>query len=212
MGLLEAAALAVEIPLFYARRGSSLAHAALGGSARFVEMAHYPRRDVSDPQTGNRFYYHAHRHGSGEHGHFHLFRFEPGTPRFVHLAALSLDHRGQPMQWFTTNQWVTGEHWLTAARVARALQQGFELRTHGRMAPVARWLGAMVRLFMADLVALIHARDARLAEIKRQHPRTGLAALRQDRRFDVLSTAPASLTEAVARLSPSLPTQPQETP
>lgn len=199
--LLQAAATAVEIPLWYAQRGSSLAEAALGGSQRFIEMAHYPKRDVSDPLTGTKFYYHAHRHGTGEHGHFHLFRFLPGTPKYHHLAALSLDHKGQPLQWFTTNQWVTGEHWRPAVQLAKQLAQGFEVHTRGRMAPVARWLGAMVQLFAADLTELVHARDRRLAELSGTHPETSRQRLRQDHRFDILSTSTANLPLAVSRLN-----------
>ena len=107
-----------------------------------------------DAQRGTRFYYHAHAAAErmpGEHGHFHMFAPSPaGTgPTFVHLVGLALDDRGRPLCWFTTNGWVTGEDWLPARRVA-GLLAGFQAEVPGRLAPVGRWLSAMVRLHAVD--------------------------------------------------------------
>lgn len=198
---IAAAQTAAHIQLAYAQRGSSLAVAALAGAQRFVTLAHHPRRDVADARTGVRFYYHAHRHGTGEHGHFHLFAYRSPTPgqaaqRFFHLAALSLDHRGQPLQWFTTNQWVTGEHWAPAADVHQALA-GFSVQTRGRLAPVAQWLTAMVTLFRPQLAQLLTDRDRALA---RHTEGSTHAAVWANREIDVLSSTSADLHARVQQL------------
>lgn len=188
-----AAQVALEVPLRYARAGSSLAHAALAGARQFIELAHHPKADVRDAAAGTQFYYHAHRHGGGEHGHFHLFARGPeGAGDFVHLAALSLSAQGLPLQWFTTNQWVTGEHWAPATAVQARLAS-FRVATPGRLAPVARWLTAMVQLFQPQLHRLLQDRDQALSHLQQQHPDLSPQTLRQDRRFDILSATSAEL-------------------
>lgn len=155
--------LAVSIPLDYVRKGSSLAWAALAGRQRFELLEHHPRRDVVDRVGGTRFFYHAHPVTDDplqEHGHFHLFHED--ARGFSHLAALSLDGQGRPIRWFCTNQWVTGERWRPASRW-RAAVHGFSLHTHGRLAPIARWLEAMVSLYREELLALLDERDAIVA-------------------------------------------------
>lgn len=201
---LEAAAReALAVPMAYARRGTSLAQAALAGAHEFREMAHHPRRDVSDAQAGTRFYYHAHRRDPHEHGHFHLFAYglgEPhqpgGTVHFAHLAALSLNHQGLPTRWFTTNQWVTGEHWAQADTVLDALGR-FRSHTSGRLAPVARWLTAMVQLFQPALHTLVTERDAVMA---RHVAAMGRDAAWADRQLDVLSHTSADLSQRIPPL------------
>ena len=195
--LLAVAQTAATVQLTYAQRGSSLAHAALAGAQRFVELQHCPRHDVSDARAGTKFYYHAHRKDAAEHGHFHLFRYgSGGRGNFVHLAALSLNHHGQATQWFTTNQWVTGEQWAPAERVIDEIA-GFEVRTHGRLAPVARWLTAMVRLFQPHLQALLLERDKAMASHTRHRPAEEVWA---DRQIDVLSATSADLHQRIQQL------------
>ncbi len=203
MSLEAAAREALAVPLAYARQGTSLAQAALAGAREFREMAHHPRKDVSDAQAGTRFYYHAHRRDPHEHGHFHLFAYGLGGPRqfagtndFAHLVALSLDHRGMPVRWFTTNQWVTGECWMPADAVTDALGR-FRIHTRGRLAPVARWLSAMVQLFQPALNTLISERDAAM---NRHIDRLGQDAAWQDRQVDVLSHTPADLSQRIQAL------------
>lgn len=199
--LLTAAQVALEVPLRYARQGSSLAHAALAGARQFVELAHHPKADVADRSAGTKFYYHAHRHGSGEHGHFHLFAQGPeGHGGHIHLAALSLSAQGQPLAWFTTNQWVTAERWTPAADVQARLAT-FRIATRGRMAPVARWLTAMVHLFQPQLHTLLLERDQTMARLQQQHPSLSPTALREDRRFDILSQTSAELAPRISGLT-----------
>ena len=192
--LQEAAWLAVSIPLDYAQRGSNLAWAALAGRPVFQPLEHHPRRDVVDRASGTRFFYHAHPvpgDAVQEHGHFHLFHEDASG--FSHLAALSLDAQGRPLRWFCTNQWVTGERWRPARRWNAALR-GFQLQTHGRLAPVARWLNAMVTLYSEELDALLHERDGCLARAG------GSRAVFNNRQMHILCSEPISLQGKVQDL------------
>lgn len=199
----QAANEVIAVQWHYASRGRSLATAALAGAERFVEWSHHPREDCVDGASGARFYYHAHPAGEraeGEHGHFHLFVPAPGQPGAIsHLVGISLDARGLPLRLFTTNQWVTGEAWCDAAHM-EALVPDFALRAHGPLAPVARWLTAMVRLYDREIIELLHERD-RVVGADR-------AAL-QDRTLHITSQRAVSLPDRLERLQ-ALRVSPEE--
>jgi hypothetical protein len=131
-----------------------------------------------------------------EHGHFHLFIHGRAKGDFMHLAALSLDHQGQPQRWFCTNQWVTAERWRPAGQMWTALQR-FEVRTRGRMAPVATWITAMVQLFNDELAALLRERDVLMAS---RIAHQGRAVALEDRRLDVVNECPALLAPKIVQL------------
>jgi hypothetical protein len=197
--LISAAQEAVSIPLQYARAGSSLVHAAMAGATRCELLAHYPRHDVVDPQHRTRYYYHAHgsrRQPSTEHGHFHVFSHGAGAGDYVHLVGISLDAVGQPVRLFTTNRWVTGEVWRDAAEI-QALLEPFHVHTQGRMAPVSRWITAMVRLYRPQIGQLLRRRDACMA---RRSAQGGMEALWEDRRLDVVSQCRISLVKRIQQL------------
>lgn len=176
----------LDISLRYAQRGSSLIHAVMAGAAQCVELQHYPRLDMVDTVHGTRLYYHAHgsrRKPELEHGHFHLFQHGTCAGEYIHLVGISLDAIGQPIRLFTTNRWVTGEVWHTAAEVEKALA-AFQIHTHGRLAPVARWANAMVRWYQDPITQLIRRRDHIMA---RRAALTSWETLWEDRRLDVVS-------------------------
>jgi hypothetical protein len=187
---------ALAVLLRYAQAGSSLAQAALGGSQAFELFRHYPARDVVDRAAGTRFYYHAHRRDEPEHGHFHLFVDGPKEGEFAHLAALSIDVRGQPMRWFTTNRWVTGESWRPAVDMLPALGN-FAVHTQGRLAPVAQWLTAMVQVFSDELATLLQARDACVEPLIACE---GAETVFENRVLEVLSECPAQLPLKLAQM------------
>lgn len=199
----EAAETVASVQLRYARKGHGLAEVALGGARSLEVLRHYPMRDVVDEAHATRFYYHAHtsrRYPADEHGHFHLFVYPGGAPRgadFFHLAGLSLDARGQPLRWFTTNRWVTGERWYDADTVLAALPN-FAVEARGRRAPLARWLTAMVRLYTPQLRSLVHRRDE---VIQRRLARQDAESLFEDRRLDVVTECAVSLPRTLARLA-----------
>lgn len=61
-------------------------------------------RAVYDRDSQAQYYYHAHREGDLEHGHFHTF-----IRAIAQLIAVSMDAWGQPIGLFVGNRWVTGE-------------------------------------------------------------------------------------------------------
>jgi hypothetical protein len=196
--LISAAQEAVAIPLQYARSGSSLVHAAMAGAKRCELLAHYPRHDVVDAVHRTRYYYHAHgssRQPNAEHGHFHVFSHGGGGD-YIHLVGISLDAVGQPLRLFTTNRWVTGEMWRDAAEI-QTLLEPFHVHSRGRMAPVSRWITAMVRLYRPQIGQLLRRRDACMA---RRSAQGGMEALWEDRRLDVVSQRRISLIQRIQQL------------
>lgn len=198
--LMQAAQQVIAVQARYAAAGLGLAQAALGGAARFETLRHYPAGDVVDRANRSQFYYHAHgsrRRPGQEHGHFHLFARGAEAGDFHHLAALSLDARGWPLRWFTTNRWVTGERWVDADTLVAALP-GFRPRTHGRLAPLATWLSAMVVLYADTLATLLRRRDAMVA---RRLQATPAEQLFEDRRLDVITETQVSLPRRLQQLA-----------
>jgi len=76
----------------------------------------------------------------------------------------------------------------------------FSVRTQGRLAPVARWLTAMVQLFQPQLRTLLHDRDAALKRFIDAHATHDRSAVLADRAIDVLSETPAHLPTRIAEL------------
>ena len=154
-----------SIQMRYAETGRTLNEAVLCGAKDFIEWQHYPINDLVDEQSGYEFYYHAHsvdEMPNGEHGHFHVIKRD--AQRFHHLIGISLDQKGLPVRLFTTNQWVTGEE-LVSAKLAIKSIKGFDMAIKGRMAPVSKWIGALIQLFAAEIENLILERDQKIAQL-----------------------------------------------
>lgn len=170
----------------WAAQGLSAPARLLGGARGFVEWAHYPQPDAVDPQSGWKFYYHAHaasQRPQAEHGHFHIFVPAPapaadGAAAFSHLIGLSVDARGLPLRWFTTNRWVTAEVWQPAGTLDRFLDS--PRLSAAEPHDVAQWLQDLLLLFRGDISALLQARDARIAT----PPGRGRLAAMSRPRFD----------------------------
>lgn len=207
--VMAAAEALVAVQTRYARAGVSLAQAALAGARACVEQRHYPAADVFDEASGTEFYYHAHgsrRRPQAEHGHFHVFKRMAGAdPHFCHVVALSLDDRGLPLRWFVTNRWVTGERWVAAETLLHWLP-GLRPAARGRLAPVARWLAAMLVLDAGPVAALLRQRDRIIARRRADHE---LDALLEDRRLDVLAERAIDLPQRLARLAGLPPDRPR---
>ena len=193
--LVMAAQKLAAIQFYYANKGLTLSQAVLCGSPSFVEWQHYPRNDFADSVSGYEFYYHAHsaqETPSDEHGHFHVFRRDLlDQSRFTHLIGVSLNHLGIPVRIFTTNQWVTGEQFQWADRVMEDIRQ-FHLHAIGRMAPIANWLGAFIRLFIHEIEQLVLARDLRVASLSE---RMELAKVLEFREHHVLTQCNINLLD-----------------
>lgn len=173
------------IQMRYAQSGRTLNEAALCGARDFIEWQHYPANDLIDEQTGYEFYYHAHSADempNGEHGHFHVIKRE--GERFHHLVGIALNQKGLPVRLFTTNQWVTGENIESYDLVMKSIK-GFHMATKGRMAPVSKWVGALLQLFAAEIELLLEERDLRIKKLAADHG--NLEAALNSRRHHVLS-------------------------
>jgi hypothetical protein len=150
----------------YAKNGLTLSQAALCGAREFIEWNHYPKNDLSDPDSGYEFYYHAHTADEmqdGEHGHFHLFK--RNGAEFHHLIGIALNQQGLPVRLFTTNEWVTGEKLISADLVLDELRN-FDMATKGRLGPVSRWVTALTKLFFTDMKVLIAERDHKITQLE----------------------------------------------
>jgi hypothetical protein len=196
---LSAAEEILSVQLRYAQSGSSMIHALMNGSKSMLELEHFPRHDIVDERNNTRMYYHAHalhRKAAHEHGHFHLFSHGHAKAGHVHLVGISLDAVGQPIRLFTTNQWVTGETWMDASAMEEVLVN-FEVKTGGRLSPVARWATAMVRLYLPEIVQLIRERDLM---ISRKSESVKMDVLFKDKRLDVVTQKRINLSQKIQQL------------
>ena len=154
-----------SIQMKYAKSGRTLNEAALCGARDFIEWQHYPNNDLADKQSGYEFYYHAHSADEmpkGEHGHFHVIKRHAKS--FHHLVGISLDQKGLPVRLFTTNQWVTGEEMADSNLVMQSVVE-FQMDITGRMAPVSKWVGALMQLFQSEIKELIKERDREITRL-----------------------------------------------
>jgi len=204
-----------------ARTGDNVVGEILLGGPPFTEWIHYPQGDVSDPVTHGEYYYHAHAAAQrrGEHGHFHTFLRAAGMPQGVrpapvpdlvrsdirgepmsHLIAISMDEYGMPIRMFTANRWVTGEVWY-AGRDVKAMIDRFAVAQARPSWPVNRWIGAMLRLFQPQIVALIDERDAAVEAWRAAHPDRNVL---EDRELEVTSAAAIDVERQIAAVRAAL--------
>lgn len=182
MMLRDAASLLFDTTLEMHSAGVPLMRRVLPDVAVAEIWTHYPVNDAVSASGGGRYFYHAHPPGErnwGEHGHFHIFLpktafaddMQPvlapqpsGAKRadVVHIAALSVNETGIPVQLFTVNRWVTDE-WLYAADDIAARLPAFSLVDAPGDPLVNRWLTSMVHLYSDEIIALLHERDEKLA-------------------------------------------------
>jgi hypothetical protein len=160
-----------------ARGGNVVARLLAEAGDDFYEWDHYPAGDAYDPACESQYFYHAHaadQRFPGEHGHFHTFVRSyglrhllpagevPPSTALTHLIAVSIDTQGRATRLFTTNRWVTAERWYPAATAVRLLPS-FKMTSDTPAPEVNGWLTALLRLYRADIAALMAARDSRLA-------------------------------------------------
>jgi hypothetical protein len=154
-----------SIQMKYAKSGRTLNEAALCGARDFIEWQHYPSNDLADKQSRYEFYYHAHSADEmpkGEHGHFHIIKRHAKS--FHHLVGIALDQKGMPVRLFTTNQWVTGEEMADSNLIMQSVVE-FQMNVRGRMAPVSKWIGALMQLFQLEIDRLILERDREITRL-----------------------------------------------
>lgn len=204
--LAAAAQILIDATVELAGSGRPLMRRIVPDDAEFAVWQHYPDLDAVDRRSGARWFYHAHpvedRAGE-EHGHFHLF-FErskfrrPAEPLagpaggksvgadIVHIAALSVDLRGIPVQLFTVNRWVTDEWFYPADAVLERLAR-FDLSGAPGDPLVNRWLTSAVACMAPEIAVILRERDAKVAGYGPDH------AFWEDRNEEILSAIPIDL-------------------
>jgi hypothetical protein len=159
------------------KSGQNMVGQCLSNQGTFYELDHYPKGDVYDSETHSQYYYHAHRAGAGEHGHFHTFLRAAGMPASIepvpyagkalrpagkdaltHFVAVSMDRPGNPIRLFTTNRWVTDETFYRAEDVISLLDR-FCIEMSYPCLATNRTLTALLRLFRPQIEALLLERD-----------------------------------------------------
>lgn len=189
----------------------------LKGHDGFYEMNHYPDGDVFDRDSHAQYYYHAHREGGVEHGHFHTFIRGQGIPgtlqplaapagsepwpsgdeAIAHLIAVSMDAWGQPIGLFACNRWVTGETWYPAEAV-KELLPSFVIDHAYPSWPANLWLTALLQLFRPHAQALIEHRDRVIDAWREAHPAQDVF---EDRGLEITGYLPISINDWVAALT-----------
>jgi len=141
---------------------------------------------------GMNAYYHCHganNRPEQEHGHFHLF-LQSGN-KWSHLAALSMDQQGQPLQWFSVNLWVTGEAW---GETADLLEQLDRIPCEPALSLTEQWLLAMAHFYRPVLQQLLEQRDQQIEALACGRD---LATVQQDRQIYTLSSREIKLLEDI---------------
>jgi hypothetical protein len=106
-----------------------------------------------------------------------------------HLAAIALDPAGEPTGVFATNRWVTGETWYRAGDVVRLIERvRFDPARPASL--IDRWIAAFVRLFAADIAALLADRDKAILDWRWRWPRRNVF---EDPRLEVAAHRPIDL-------------------
>ena len=129
---------------------------------------HYPESALVFADKRWRAFYHCHESVSkhpNEHGHFHIFT-DLGDLNWAHVAGLSIDIEGQPLQWFMVNRWVTDGPWLKADNFFKQLAfvgVGDENASNENTGLVTNWMSALLQLYGDTLYELFFKRNAAIA-------------------------------------------------
>jgi hypothetical protein len=134
----------------------------LGNIGHLKTGRSYPENGLLFSADRWRAFYHCHEATSmhqKEHGHFHIFT-AIGNQAWAHVAGLSIDAEGQPLQWFTVNRWVTDGPWLERDRLLSQLKTA--AADSGEESLAGRWLVALLQLYHGTLTGLLIKRDEQI--------------------------------------------------
>jgi len=162
---------------------------------------HYPETGLVFAENRWRAYYHCHETTTihpNEHGHFHIFT-ATGDQHWAHVAGLSIDNEGQPLQWFTVNRWVTDGPWLEQDRFPAQLKEAAHDNEEDNL--VCQWLLALLQVYRETLSGLLIKRDAQI-----QHHLHGRSRVetRDDRDIYILATQSIDLQSMFENHLPTL--------
>jgi hypothetical protein len=127
----------------------------------------YPQDELHFDNDTWRSFYHCHASpgkSTNEHGHFHLFSLveEGSDKQWAHVAGLSMNYQGQPIDWFTVNQWVTDGVWLEADRIKSKLENIVVAET---LSLLEQWLLVMLSTYKDTIYDLLDRRDKALKQV-----------------------------------------------
>lgn len=201
------------------KAGLNVVGEVLKGQGEFFELEHYPKDDVFDTETHSQYYYHSHRAGVGEHGHFHTFLRQPGMAAgtlpvlyqgkepwpmgkdaLSHLIAISMDEFGYPIGLFATNRWVTAEAWYRAEDVMAMLER-FKMDHAFPSWPVNQWISSMLVLFRPQIEALLRQRDRVVADWASKHLDSDVF---EDRKLELTGCAAINVEQQIAAVAEAL--------
>lgn len=150
----------------------------------------YPESGLLFADKRWRAFYHCHEATSmhpDEHGHFHLFS-DLGDESWAHVAGLSIDANGQPLQWFMVNRWVTDGVWLQQGGFFQQL--ALVLKNDESDGLVANWLISLLQLYRATLFDLLEKRNTAIESHLKGRSRLEVF---EDRDIYTLATQPINL-------------------
>ena len=173
----------------FANRDTNAVLQTLAGVEHIESGKHYPENGLGFADRRWRAFYHCHAADSThaeEHGHFHIFT-TGAEQSWAHVAGLSIDNSGQPLQWFAVNRWVTGGPWLERAVLPVRLDRASECEDD---TPAGRWLFALLQLYRVPLSTLLARRDQQLHHHTKGR---GREEVFEDRDIYCLATQPIEL-------------------
>jgi len=144
---------------------------------KILENVDHLQTECRYPESGLLFagkrwraFYHCHEATTmhpNEHGHFHIFT-DIGNQSWAHVAGLSIDAEGQPLQWFMVNRWVTDGPWFDRKNFLHQLKYIAMNKDDGL---VVNWLAALLQLYRDGLFNLLKNRDEKILQNLKGHSR-----------------------------------------
>lgn len=157
---------------------------------------HYPESGLLFANKRWRAFYHCHEAASmhpDEHGHFHIFT-DIGDQNWAHVAGLSIDIEGQPLQWFMVNRWVTDGIWLKRYDFFRQL--AFVATSDVTDGLTANWLVSLLQFYRDDLLDLLEKRNAAIEQHLKKRDREEIF---DDRDIYLLASESMNLQKSLER-------------
>lgn len=174
----------------------------LVGNVDQLESEHsYPETGLFFAANRWRAFYHCHESTSlhpNEHGHFHIFT-ATANRHWAHVAGLSIDNMGQPLQWFMVNRWVTDGPWLEQDKFPVQLKDAAHDNEEDSL--VGRWLLALLQVYRETLSGLLVKRDEQLQLFSKDRSRD---ETRDDRDIYTLATQSIDLQSTLENHLPPL--------
>lgn len=156
----------------------------------------YPSEEgIFDRRTRYQFYYHGHKDGGDEDGHFHTVRlFSDHT---VHLVGISMATTGWPRALFTVNYWATGDAFEPAESVKEYVRR-FHVGEERGPAPLLRFVNLTFEVFRPEIERL---QDEKLVTLSAHRLRLPGQDPFEDRSLETLSWIDVDLRRRLAAVS-----------